>query len=277
LRLLWTARTCLYRLTAPAAETVHLWCASCATRRGICIFSQHVHGCRQGLPRMKLTLLSERRGLCPTSGCLPYLYGMLSLMIGGLTNVSSLSPRRHDSILGKSFSSGVSTPPLNMELRELTCSLRKGVQSMLSVRQDRPSVFLMNLRIQHLVIDHSLDNTEKMVHKFFEKINHHRTIDENDRSIGKRNSRFHPKSHFVLLNSMSMLGFRQPYCTNARAEIFSAMVPRVADQAGWLVLDGYNMSLLRPDLALDGMQVSPLGHGMLCLDQTLSIEDVSRP
>jgi len=205
------------------------------------------------------------------------LYGMLSLMIGGLTNVSSLSPRRHDSILGKSFSSGVSTPPLNMELRELTCSLRKGVQSMLSVRQDRPSVFLMNLRIQHLVIDHSLDNTEKMVHKFFEKINHHRTIDENDRSIGKRNSRFHPKSHFVLLNSMSMLGFRQPYCTNARAEIFSAMVPRVADQAGWLVLDGYNMSLLRPDLALDGMQVSPLGHGMLCLDQTLSIEDVSRP
>jgi len=187
------------------------------------------------------------------------LYGMLSWMIGGLSNTSSLFPLQHGNILGRNAVSGLSTPPLDMELRELRFTTnKKGIMAMLSVPQDRPSVFLINLHIQHLLKEYDLDTVETRVHSFFQKFLTRRhalnaTMDENSISVGKRMSRFHPKSRFVLLNSMSLLGFRQPYCTNARAEEFSAMVSREAEQAGWLVLDGYSMSLLRPDLSLDGM------------------------
>jgi hypothetical protein len=105
-----------------------------------------------------------------------------------------------------------------------------------------PSLYVYNFNIQHIMWSQSYEEFTNIAHTFFEAF-------RKMQAIGK----LHPGNIYVFLNSMATLGYREPYCTNPRAERFAEIIQYEARQSGWLILDGYNMTMLRPDMSADGM------------------------
>jgi hypothetical protein len=121
-------------------------------------------------------------------------------------------------------------------------SYKKCLREIKSIPQDQKSFTVINWHLQHLIWGQSLATATNWVSKFYK-------LFKKSKAAGE----ISPDHTFVFLNGMALHGFREPYCTQARSQSFSSMIEGYARSAGWLVLDAFNMTLLRTDMSYDGM------------------------
>ena len=103
-------------------------------------------------------------------------------------------------------------------------------------------VVILNFDLQHLEYDHHSSSIERAATIFYERFT-------DAKSIGLISH----STKFIYLNGMANHGFRKPFCTTVRAQAISSKIGDLAVKAGWFVLDGFNMTLLRPEMSVDGM------------------------
>ena len=121
-------------------------------------------------------------------------------------------------------------------------SYKKCLKEIQSIPQDQKTFVIINWNLQHLIWGQTFATATKWVSRFYKLFRK-----------SKASGEISHQHTFIFINGMALHGFREPYCTQARSQRFSAMIEGHARSAGWLVLDAYNMTLLRPDMSVDGM------------------------
>ena len=106
------------------------------------------------------------------------------------------------------------------------------------------SVGILNFDIQHLLWHHTIEEVLNNTNMFFKLFR-----EEKDKGYFKNTT-------FIFFNGMADHSFREPFCTTQRSQKLSQFMGDQAKSAGWMVLDAFNMTLLRPDSSVDGMHYS---------------------
>jgi hypothetical protein len=103
------------------------------------------------------------------------------------------------------------------------------------------TAIMLNFDLQHMIWHYKVQVLEERASLFFK-------LFKEEKVKG-----YFKNTTFVFFNGMADHTFREPFCTTQRSQKISQIMGDLARSAGWLVLDAFNMTLLRPDGSQDGM------------------------
>lgn len=132
-------------------------------------------------------------------------------------------------------------------------SYKKCLEDIMLIPHENKSLVIINWHLQHLIWGQTFARAETWANRFYK-------LFKKARNAG----RISTNHTFIFFNGMALHGFREPYCTQDRSRRFSNMIGNEARSAGWMVLDAFNMTLLRTDMSNDGMHYNDAMNFMFC-------------
>lgn len=145
----------------------------------------------------------------------------------------------------------------SLSISNLKCILEESstcIKKIIQKKDTSPILVIINFKIHHLMAHFSTASIATKAANFF-------TLFEQAVKLHQ----IHPLSRFIFISAMATLKFREVYCTTTRAQIMSDVIASRARQTSqWLVIDAFNMTMMRPDLSHDGNTLVRIHYFVCC-------------